>query len=268
MSRPSHERCPEVHCPIRIFTLGRFGLVVNGASPPSSGKSQKKPLDLLKATIALGSRNVAEQQLSSMLWPDAKTDAAHLLFKTTLHRLRRLIASDRAIICRDGSVSLDNRHCWVDAWAFERLLGQANKAWTVRQDRATAGGLQNTEAARLTEQALGLYQGHFLKIDSNEPFLISLREHLRCLYVSGVVRIGTYYEQSGDVGRAVECYEKGLHVDDLAEEFYQRLIACHLRAGRKAEAVRTWQRCCAALQSCLGAEPSPETRGLCRDILQ
>ena len=41
---------------MRVYTLGRFNLVVDGAPPPSGRKAPQKPLQLLKALIALGER--------------------------------------------------------------------------------------------------------------------------------------------------------------------------------------------------------------------
>lgn len=238
--------------PVRIYTCGRFGVVINGSPLRFTRKVQKKPLDLLKAIIAFGGRDISEQQLTAALWPDSGTNSAHLCFKTNIHRLRHMLGNEHIVVVQEGRVSLDTRYCWIDVWAFERILGQAKKAGAA-------------SAALLTGQAVALYGGHFLETDCNEPWTVSLREHLRCLYVRAIVRLGAYHEQAGVLDRAIECYEDGLRVDDLEEEFYQRLIACHLRAGRKAEAIRTCQRCCSVLTACLGVGPSPETRELCRD---
>ena len=47
--------------------------------------------------------------------------------------MRRLLGKEEALILKDGCLSLSNRHCWVDAWAFERHLGRAEKARKERQ---------------------------------------------------------------------------------------------------------------------------------------
>ena len=58
------------------------------------------------------------------------------------------------MILRGGLVHLAPDLCWVDAWAFERLLGQADTARrTGRPDEARA----------LDERALRLYRGGFLE---------------------------------------------------------------------------------------------------------
>ena len=50
-------------------------------------------------------------------------------------------------------------------------------------------------------------------------------------------------------------YQRGLEVDDLAEEFYQRLMECCIKMGRKAEAIKVYERCRATLKAVLGVEP-------------
>ena len=62
--------------------------------------------------------------------------------------------------------------------------------------------------------------------------------------------------------KAVEYFQKGLEVDSLAEAFYQHLMVCYGQLGRKAEAMAVYNRCCDALSSTLGANPSPATEAI------
>ncbi|HXY54710.1 MAG TPA: BTAD domain-containing putative transcriptional regulator [Nitrospirota bacterium] len=256
--------------PVKIYTFGRFSLLKNGKTIRSQGKTQKKPMEMLKVVIALGGREIGEQQIIDALWPDAEGDAARMLFKTTLYRLRQMIGNSNAIAVQDGRVTLDNRLCWVDAWAFERFLGEAEKKWVRSrgQQSASRGVDEATEAARLTEKALVLYQCPFLEADSNEPWTVSQREHLRMRYIRAVGRLGCHWEQTGDFEKAADCYQSALRIDELTEGFYQRLMNCYLKLGRKAEAIKTYNRCFSALKSNMGVEPSPETTAIYRNITQ
>ncbi len=62
-----------------------------------AGKIQKKPLDLLKAIIALGGHNVSEDRLIDGVWSDTEGDRAHKSFEMALSRLRALLGSDDAV---------------------------------------------------------------------------------------------------------------------------------------------------------------------------
>jgi len=254
--------------PVKIYTLGRFSLLENGRRLRFSGKTQTKPLEMLKAVIALGGREVSEQQITEALWPDAEGDTGRMLFKTTLYRLRQLMGDSKAIAVHEGCVTLDNRLCWIDAWAFGRFIGEADKLWGkgIKPNVAGPAADKTAEAARLTEKALALYQCPFLEADCNQPWTVSQREHLRVLYIRSVGRLGCHWEQAGDFEKAADCYQTGLRVDDLSEEFYQHLMNCYLKLGRKAEAIKTYQRCCSVLKANMGVEPSDETTAIYRNI--
>jgi LuxR family maltose regulon positive regulatory protein len=250
--------------PIKIYTLGRFTIVENGELHRFSGKSQKKPLDMLKAMISLGGRDISEQKITDALWPDTMCDYGSSLFKTTLHRLRQLMKNNCAIVVQEGRLTLDNGQCWVDVWTFERLIGKAEKMWPQEWERkgVNKAADRHKEAARLTEKAVSLYKGNFLETDCNEPWTISLREHLRMSYVRAIGRLGAFWEQAGELEKAADCYQSGLKVDHLTEEFYQDLMSCYRKMGRKSEAIKTYQRCSSVLKANLGIEPSPETTAL------
>jgi len=251
-------RCPPLHVetwpwPLKLYTLGRFCLLRDDAPLKFNGKGKHKPLEMLKLLVALGGREVREARVTDFLWPDADGDAAHSNFKTTLSRLRKWLGDDRMIRIDDGRMSLDTRRCWVDAWAFERAMAEAE---------AHAVGAENVSRV---ESALALYHGAFLDGEDSE-WSLSARERLRRSYLQGLLELGLYREGEGQWEQAVECYRRGLRVEDLAEELYQRLMHCYAKLGLRAEALVTYQQCRTALNSAFGVEPSLRTRRLCQSI--
>uniref|UniRef100_UPI001B8D7254 AfsR/SARP family transcriptional regulator n=1 Tax=Kuenenia stuttgartiensis TaxID=174633 RepID=UPI001B8D7254 len=107
---------------VKDIHAGRFTLLKEDSPVSMSGKVPRKPLELIKAIISLGSKEVSIDRVTNMLWPDTEGDMAHHAFESTLYRLRRLIGNDAAIKLQGGHLSLDSRYCWVDVWVFERLL--------------------------------------------------------------------------------------------------------------------------------------------------
>ena len=91
---------------LKIFTLGRFGLVKDGKPLQFARKAQEKPLALLKALIAFGGREVHEEQIADALWPEADGDLAHKSVATTLWRLRKLIGYPEAIQLSDKKADI------------------------------------------------------------------------------------------------------------------------------------------------------------------
>jgi len=239
--------------PVKIYTLGRFGILKDDAPLEFSGKGRHKQLEMLKLLTALGGRDVREERISDFLWPDADGDAAHSNFKTTLSRLRKWLGNDEAIEFRDGHLSLNDRRCWVDAWAFERAMSEAE-----------ARTVCNGNALRV-EAALALYHGPFLA-EENADWVLSPRERLRRRYLQGLLELGLYHERAGQWQAATDCYRRGLQVEDLAEELYQRLMACYARLGLRAEALVTFEQCRQALRNAFDVEPSTRTLALLHDI--
>lgn len=249
---------PPVHLenwpwPLKVYTLGQFVIYKDGQPLRFSRKVQKKPLELLQALIAAGAKGIRDEELADVLWPEADGDAAAQTLKTTLYRLRLLISKDEVVKVREGRVTLEDRHCWTDAWAFEQLLGEADRS--------------NSQAAvPLLEKAVGLYQGPFLARGMEEPRLLSPAERLRSKFLRGVERLGSLRSQNGEWEKARDCYLKGLEVDGLAEEFCRGALVCCRKLGLRAEGLSLYQRFEKRLKTELGIVPDARTR-VVRDSL-
>jgi len=242
--------------PVKVYTMGRFGLLVDDRPVEFGRKVQQRPLSILKVLIACGGRNVSEMRISEYLWPEADGDLAHHSFTVALSRLRKFLGKEDALVLKEGRLSLSNRHCWVDVWAFERFLGQAEKA---RKEGKQA------EAIPLFEKALSLYTGAFLQSEEMS-WAESQREKLRRVFIKAVGRLGRCHEDREQWEEAASCYGKGLDADELAEELYQRLMVCHIRRGRESEALSVYRRCRKTLSSVLGVDPSLATRAIAESL--
>lgn len=238
--------------PLKIYALGRFSVVKDGTPIRLHGKGQKKPLNLLKALISYGGRDISEEKLAETLWPDAEGDAAKASLKATLHRLRRLIGG-KAIIVAEGKLTLDARRCWVDEWALERQITR------LLEDPLAA------IAEGRERQLLALYHGHFLQ-DDDSSYVINARERIRSKFLRAMERVG----QGLCEGRACEAallfYRKGLEVDPLAERFYRGLMKCCDCLQRPAEGLAAYEQCRQTLARELGVKPSAETEALARSL--
>jgi LuxR family transcriptional regulator, maltose regulon positive regulatory protein len=228
--------------PVKVRTLGRFGVTIDGKPLQFSGKAQRKPLELLMALVAFGGCDVSERQLTEALWPDAEGDAAHQSCAVTLHRLRKLLGCDEAITLQGSHFSLDPRYVWLDVWAFERALGST-------PDRARA-----------------IYRGPFLATHLDLPWAIPLREQLRTRFVRHLGEQGRRLFAAGEFEAAVALFEEGLGADPMAEELYCGLMQCYQALDRRAEAIGVYQRCRQTLAAGLGVEPAPKTDALYRAL--
>jgi len=228
--------------PIRIYTLGRFSLLINDKNKVQFDKSNSKPLLLLKALIAFGGREVSDSKLEEALWPDAEGDAAHRALITNLQRLRKLLGIHEAIIHSENKLTLNPSYCWIDIWAFER-------------------GLSASKIEQLAS-VLSLYKGNFLENELDVSWLLSTRERLRRKYLQAVNKLAQLKISNSQWQEAIELYYKGLEIDALHESFYQELMLAHQQLGQTSEVKQVYMLCQRKLQNELGVKPSTKTKVL------
>ena len=245
---------PEWPFRLRVRVLGGFALTRDGELVRFTGKTQQRPLDLLKLLVALGGRDVDSQQLTGALWPDADGAAAKTSFDTTLFRLRKLLEVDNALNLSAGKLSLNPALVWTDVQALE-------SAFEAAQRSADAG----QAAQRAAQRLLSAYPGMLLGTE-DEPWIAKPRDALRARFVRTLLALGERLERDGDWKGAIELYRRGLEVDNLAESLYRGLMRALAAAGDQAEALNAFRRCRELLSIVLGVKPSAETERLHREI--
>lgn len=240
-----------------VRTLGRFEVLKDGQPLTFSRKVPKKTLALLKAIVALGGRSVSEQRLLDALWPDEEGDAGARALDATVLRLRTLLGDAGAIVQRGGRVSLDAERVWVDVFAFDRALAAADAA-AHRHDAAA-------EDAPL-QRALDLYGGAFLAEDEGESWPVAARERLRGRFIHALARHAEQLEAAGEETAAIAAYLRGIDADPAIESFYQGLMRCYDRLGRRSEAIAAYQRLRQILSITLGLQPSGASERLYQSL--
>ena len=234
--------------PVTIQTLGRFGVMIQDVALTVHGKAQRKPLELLKYLSATDSQGAHQDEIEEVLWPEADGEAAGQAFRTTLHRLRRLLRQDDAVHCADRYVLLDPSLMAMDHTAFEQMAQHVNR----------------TDVAAI-ERVLGLYRGHFLQGES-APWVLPIRERLRAQFLDLTERLSVLLEERGEVGEAAQTCLHALDVEPVAEGMCRRVMVIYGKSGRRAEAIGVYQRFSHALQTKLGVPPASETIALYHSI--
>ena len=252
--------CPDIGIaswpwPLRVRTLGGFAVERDGAPLKFARKAPKRLLDLLRLITALGGRQVDTARIAAMLWPDAEGDEARDALKSMLHRTRVLLGADLLVV-RDGQISFDENLAWVDTWAFEHVCGRIEALLAVR---TAAAHVDDGELESRRVQLLSLYRGHLFGESELSSWALALRDRLRARFIRAIDALGQRLEHVGRPEAAISLYRAALEQDNLAEELYQRLIACHLARGESAQALNAYRRCRELLSIVLGVRPSDRT---------
>ena len=255
--------CPDVAIAswpwsLRVHTLGGFAIERDGVPVKFSRKAPKRLLDFLRLIIVLGGRHADLGRVAATLWPEAGGDEAHDALKAMLHRTRSLLG-DEILVVRDNQIAFDERVTWLDTWALEHVVDriEAQLGAGIGAQHVDDGELENRRL-----QLLSLYRGHLFG-EAETPFwALALRDRLRARFIRSVDALGQRLERTGRAEDAIAVYRAGLEHDNLAEELYQRLIACHLACGEPAQALNTYRRCRELLSIVLGLKPSARTEAL------
>jgi DNA-binding SARP family transcriptional activator len=244
--------------PVRIRTLGRFEIELDGVVLRSEGKVQRKPLMMLKILIAAGERVVAIEELIGLLWsgPD---DGGRKAFDITVHRLRKLLACEAGVVVADRHATLDPRFVWIDAWALDRLL---DSLVPVIGSPAPVTAL---EAA--APRVLELFGGMFLAGEPEVPWALAMRHRMTGRTQRFAAHLGSHWEASKQWVRAGELYQWMIELDPLAESFYRRHMICLQAQARRAEAIEVFRRCRHMLSTRLGIAPGQDTEKVYQELV-
>ena len=255
--------CPDIGIaswpwPLCVRALGGFAIERDGIPLKFARKAPKRLLDLLRLITVLGGRHVDAARAAAMLWPDAEGDEARDALKTMLHRTRSLLGADLLVV-RDGQIAFDEGLTWVDTWAFEHVCARIE---SLLGARTTAARVDDGELEMRRVQLFSLYRGHLFGEAELPSWALALRDRLRARFIRSVDALGQRLEHIGRPEAAIALYRAALEQDNLAEELYQRLIACHLARGENAQALNAYRRCRELLSIVLGVQPSARTEAL------
>lgn len=233
--------------PVKVFTLGQFKVFLEDQELYFSRKAKEKPLQLLKALIALGGDQVPETRLADLLWPDSEGDAAQHTLGITLYRLRRLLGRRPAIKRVGRALTIVRDECWVDVWEFQRTLALAEEArasgeWDGYQRRA--------------QSALEIYRGPFLAKELGDAWALPMLEQVREAFIKSACALGAGWEARRDWAEAAAVYQEALTKEPLAEPLWRCLARQYLGRGLLVEARRTYAKCQETFAAELGTEPA------------
>lgn len=245
--------------PVRIEVLRPFRIHLDGTPLVFTGKTQQKPLELLKY-LACTRELVGEVlAVAGALWPDHDDAAARKNLEVTVSRLRKILGDDTLVIVKDGKVALDATRVTSDA----RELGDAIRdAETAASARVPKG-----QVDALGSQLLALFTALPLEDEESTAWREAVRERVRSGFVRAARTIATYWVDVGEPDRAIGLVEAALVREPLAENLYRALMQIHIDRGHGTEAMRLYRQCRQMLSILIGAQPSAETEHLKNSIV-
>ena len=155
-------------------------------------------------------------------------------------------------------LSLDPELCQVDVQEFLSLC-------TAGEKQEEQGEIKS--AISLCKRAKELYGGNFLAEELYHPWVERKREELQGKFLDLLYHLAKLYESQGSVLKAIDCYNKVVQTDSLAEPAYRGLMLLFAQRRMRNAALRTYRDCRQELKEVLNMEPEESTTAIYRKIL-
>jgi pimeloyl-ACP methyl ester carboxylesterase/DNA-binding SARP family transcriptional activator len=204
---------PPRHTPtaVRILTLGRFAVEVDGEEVPVSEWGSRRARQLLKRLVAARGWPVTRDELMDLLWPD-EYDVGKLSA-----RLSVLLSTVRRIL--DGGVIADRQSVRLD-------LG------------AVSTDLEDFHLATDDAAIVASYGGLFLPDDVYDDWTASTRDEVRSRFVTAAHRVAVDAHERGDHDRAASIVRRLIEADAYDAPAHRLLVLSLHAAGAAREAER------------------------------
>jgi len=247
---------------VRLYVLGQFRLEYRNEQqwqPVTDAAMQHQRVRaLLHCLISSPGRKLGREQAIEMLWPDLDFETATHRLDRAVYSLRRLLepgrsrpATSELLLTEHSTLVLaDQAQLWIDADALDSLLGQA---------RATS---DPGRTEQLLEEAMLLYGGDYLPEERDIPWIQIRREALQRSWIGLLLELADLRIAREALPGAIDTLDRLLAVDPTNEAAVQRLIILLTQSGRRAEALRIYQRFAALLRQEYQIAPLLETHAL------
>ena len=202
---------PVVEHRVRIVTMGRFAVEVDGDDIPASAWGSRRARQLCKRLVAARGWPVTRDELIDMLWPD-EADMAKLSARLSvqLSGVRRILGG--GVIADRQSVRLDLDEVSTDLEAFH----------------------QATDDAAI----VAAYTGEFLPEDRYDDWTSGVRDEARSRFVAAARRLAHRSTEAGDHLRAATLARRLIEVDRYDEDAHRHLVDSLTAAGQPGDARR------------------------------
>jgi DNA-binding SARP family transcriptional activator len=233
---------------IRIGLFGGFRVEVDGRSIPEDAWRQRKPAALVKLLALAPRHRLHREQVMDALWPELGPAQAAANLRKALHYARRLAEAET------GESLIES--------AGELVALPAGLRVDVDEFRSTADRARRGADLDAYAKAIELHGSGLLPDDRYEEWAIVPRDELRLEYLGLLEEQAALLESRGDLAGATHAVSLLIAAEPLLEDAHIRLMRLYALAGRRADAIRQYER----LQEVLGRDPGPEAQRLYEEV--
>src|SRR5437660_4576628 len=227
------------------------------------GFDARKVQELFCYLLLHRDHSLPRETLAGLLWPDTTTIQSKKNLRQALWQLQSALGSqteamnDRVLLVEPEWVQLNlEADIWLDVVVFEKTFDVVQKV---------PGNELDAQRVQVLQDAVQLYLGPLLEGWYQDWCLLE-RERLQSMYLAMLDKLMGFCELQHDYetgllyGMRIMCYDRA------RERTHRRMMRLYYLLGERAEALRQYERCAAALEEELGIHPSKNTTAIYRQI--
>ena len=249
---------------IKVFTLGKFEMVIKGTTIANKAWGRDKTLQLIQFLITNRHQfGLHKEVIFDRIWNIDDVDQGARDFKVALHGIRKVMEPNRksrteeSYITRQGSTyKLETENIWIDADAMDYYVRLGNQA--INEDKALA--------IDLFYEVINLYHGIYLPNRMYEDWSSAERERLQIQALNTYMILAELIIENNP-RECIRLAQAALMIDNTWEEAYRIQMQAYLIIGSRPQAIKIYKNCEAILEREFGIEPLPETRKLMDVVL-
>lgn len=234
---------------IRINMLGEFSISYKDKTITEMDNRGSKTRLLIQYLIAHKDKEITQNELIELLWPDSSNPASAL--KTLVHRTRETLSQYLPegvdmIINNHGSYRFNNDlDCFIDSDEFIMLCNQADNE-----------GLSRTRRVHLYKQAFALYKGGYLTASSDELWVTPIYVYFQAKYILAVDKCAKLLYPMGKFTDIVRICTKATLYSPADEKVQEHLIRSMTALGEYDIASKQYEYFRSMLFEQYGTAPS------------
>ena len=242
--------------------LGGCSLTYGGNTIDSKLIRSKRIWTLIEYLVTYRSREVTQDELIDLLYPDDRSELPLNALKTLVHRARSVLNDLHFVDGKEIIRQCPGGYAWnaelptsVDADVFESFINEAN-ALDDRPEQQLA----------LRMKAVELYRGDFLPDASAETWVVPITAYYRFLYVNAVNAVLDALAAKNAYKDLIAVAQRAIVIDPYEERLYYYLILALASTDQIPAAKAQYEYLTDLLHREFGVTPSKDLQALYKKI--
>ena len=250
--------------PLKVNMLGEFTIEYNGKVITDREGRSKKLWLFIEYLMTFRGREISQNDLIDLLWPDEKNGNPANTLKTLVHRARTLLDTLDFFDAKDMIIYRRGTYAWnsaidmvVDLDVFEAHIKEAEKE-----------GITAEHRLHEIMTAIEMYKGDFLPRLSLESWAVPISTYYHTMYIKAVSNVIDILAGIKDWEAIIGITQKAIEIDPYDEKLHYHLIQALVNTKNQQIAKNHYESVKKMFFERFGVAPSDEFNSLYKKVIR